>query len=191
MGKEAKSKSQQNLSLENLSSDRSLLEKFAGWLDKISGLYNRILHYISSAVLFLIMFLTLFDVIGRAVFNSPIKGTFEVTGFALALMVFFSLGAAQIKGDHIEIDFITGRFRKRAQHYWNSFVYLVLFVVMVLTSWQLVVYAQRMLNGNNVSGDLGIPLYIIVFVTAIGALGFSLALVNSSIQNLLKAVKDK
>lgn len=179
----------------NLSSaeagDRSTLKKIAGKLEGLTGIYNKVLIYISCTILFLLMFLTLFDVIGRSFFNSPIKGTYELTGFALAIMVFFSLGAAQIKGDHIEIDFLTKKFSKKVQYYWNAFIYIILSVVVVLTSWQLGVYAQRMLQGANVSGDLGIPMYTVVFITAIGALGFALSLINSSVQNLLKAVESK
>ncbi|MFK4997204.1 TRAP transporter small permease subunit [Bacillus sp. N9] len=44
------------------------------------------------------MLLTTADVIGRNVFNKPITGTYELTGLALAIIIFFSLGTAQIKG---------------------------------------------------------------------------------------------
>lgn len=171
--------------------DSTFFGKTVGFLEKFSIMYNKVLHAISSMLLFLIMFLTLFDVIGRYFFNSPIKGTYELTALSLAIMIFFSLGAAQIKGDHIEIDFLIKKLGEKVQYYWNFGVYLVLFVVVIVTSWQLWVYGQRMMEGNNVSGDLGIELYLIVFLTAIGALGFALALISSSAQNLYKAVNAK
>lgn len=176
-------------SLENNSGDESLLIRFSSSLDKLTKGYNRILHGLSCVLLFAMMFLTVFDVLGRNLFNSPILGTYELTGFALAITVFFSLGAAQLKGDHIEVDFLFKKLPERAQNVCNAVIYLILTLVVLLTSWQLFVYAQRLLQGNNVSGDLGIPIYVIAFLTTFGAIGFFLSLLNSFVQSVVKAVR--
>ncbi|KZE38866.1 hypothetical protein AV656_08165 [Bhargavaea cecembensis] len=178
-------------SLENTSGDGSLFNKFSSKLNKLAKGYNRILHGLSCILLFAMMFLTVFDVLGRNLFNSPIVGTYELTGFALAITIFFSLGAAQLKGDHIEVDFLFKKLPERAQHICNAGIYLILTFVVMLTSWQLWVYAQRLMQGHNVSGDLGIPIYVIAFLTTFGAIGFFLTLLNSFVQSLMKAVEAK
>ena len=47
--------------------------------------------YIASVVLMLLMFITTADVVGRYFFNEPLTGVFDLTHFAVLIMVFFGL----------------------------------------------------------------------------------------------------
>ncbi len=63
-------------------------------------------HYLGGIALAAMMFLTAFDVIGRFVFQQPIKGTQELSAVLLVLVVF--LGAAYTTGqkEHVRIELL-------------------------------------------------------------------------------------
>ena len=75
-------------------------------LDKGIRSLNVLLAYAGSYVLFGMMLLTIFDVIGRYVFNSPITGAFEITEAMMVTMVFFFIGYAQAKKSHVAVDLV-------------------------------------------------------------------------------------
>lgn len=166
----------------------SFFQKMTLGLEKITLTINNILHKISSVLLFLLMFLTTADVIGRYFFNNPITGTYELTSLALALMIFFSLGSGQISKDHIEIDFLTSKMPAKVQEVLSGAASLILFILMSLTTWQLIEFTKRTWQGNELSGDLGLPLYIFIALTVLGALSFTLTFLLEAFQSFLKAV---
>ncbi|MBS4208324.1 TRAP transporter small permease [Bacillus sp. FJAT-50079] len=166
----------------------SFLLKITNGLEKITLMLNNILHKISSGLLFFLMLLTTADVIGRNLFNKPITGTYELTGLALAIIIFFSLGTAQIKGDHIEIDFLTNKFPEKLQDGLYAFTSFLLFILVSLTTWQLFEFGKRIWMGHETSGDLGLPLYIFVGATVLGAFVFALTYLLHSLKFILKVV---
>lgn len=166
----------------------SSLVKFTRALEKVTVHLNDVLHKISSVLLMALMFLTTADVAGRFFFNAPIIGTYELTGLLLALMIFYSLGAGQLKKNHIEIDFFTRKMSAKSQHILYSISSFVLFILLCLTTWQLYEYSVRVWIGGETSGDLGLPLYIFSGLTIIGAFSFALTLLLDSFNSLLKVV---
>lgn len=185
-----KHQTEQDLSLEATASNEvSFFHKLTYGLEKITKVFNSVLQKVSSILLFLLMFLTTFDVVGRYFFNKPITGTYELTGLALALMIFFSLGSGQLSKDHIEIDFLTNMMPEKVQQGLKAVASLVLFTLMALTTWQLYEYMMRTLQGGELSGDLGLPLYIFIALTAVGGLAFTLTYLLDAFQSILKVVK--
>lgn len=173
---------------EGLPANAGGLHKFAFKFDKIVKKINSVLHMFSCIILFALMFLTLADVIGRFAFNSPIKGTMELTKMAVAVMVFFSIGIAQLKGDHLEIDFIVNKFSPRALGFYKFIVYLVVSIVLFILSWRLFVLGIDAQRANELSGDLAIPLFYVMYPVAVASIGFALSYLASAFNNLSKAV---
>lgn len=167
----------------------SSFEKLTNGLEKITKSVNGVMHKISSVFLFVLMFLTAADVIGRNVFNKPITGTYEVTGLVLALMIFFSLGTGQLGKDHIEIDFLTNMMSEKVQVGLYAVSSFILFVLMSLTTWQLFEFGMRTMYGGELSGDLGWPLHIFIFAAFVGAIAFTLTYLLDMFQSILKVVK--
>jgi TRAP-type C4-dicarboxylate transport system permease small subunit len=154
----------------------------------------KILHILGYCILFALMFLTVGDVIGRKLagsisFFNPIPGTFELTEYALIIIVFASLGYTQLKGEHISIDIITSRFPKRGQAILDSLLTLVGLVMFGLVAWQGIVYAGRLMEGNNVSGVLSIPQWPFALIVAAGSIIYCLALLAFFLNSVAKAVK--
>lgn len=169
--------------------DVSFLQKLTEKFEAITLIINRVLHKVSSLILFLLMFLTTADVVGRYFFNKPITGTYELTGLALAIIIFFSLGSAQIQKDHIEIDFLTNKMPFKAQYFLKILSSLILTVLLALTTWQLYEYTKRIWIGHETSGDLGLPLYIFSGLSIVGAFSFTITYLLDVLKTLLKLVK--
>ncbi|RSL32338.1 TRAP transporter small permease [Salibacterium salarium] len=160
---------------------------FFSKMERTIYLLNNITHGVAMTVLFLMMCLTTVDVLGRYFFSTPITGAFEVTGLGLAILVFFSLGMTQLKGDHISIDFLTSKFPKKVQEVLNIFTSLAVLIIVLFTSWQLVEYAKR-LTGQT-SGELPLPLSIFAILAAVGVLFFALTIMLSMLNSVMKVVQ--
>jgi TRAP-type transport system small permease protein len=170
------------------------MSKVISWVERFVFPPTRIIHMFGYWVLFLLMFLTVGDIIGRYLAGkipwfSPIPGTFELTEFSLAVVIFASIGYTQVRNEHISIDILISKLPVRVQAIIDSIVYLVCIALMGLVAWQSVVYSGRLLGGHNVSGVLSIPIYPFLIVTAIGCVIYSLAMLVNFLKSLQKVVK--
>ncbi len=76
----------------------------------------RLTNKVGLFILFMMMLLTVADVIGRYFFNFPIAGTFELTEVMLSLLVFFSIAYTQIHKGHIAlISLLHGYHQRKGQ----------------------------------------------------------------------------
>ena len=69
------------------------------WLDRALGLA-------AAVLLFCLMALTAADVVGRYIFNWPIRGAFEITELLLLALIFAGLPLASRADEHVTLDFI-------------------------------------------------------------------------------------
>ena len=173
-----------------------ILEKISLWAERIIFPLNKYLNYIGMAIVFLMMMLTVADVIGRKFVGiipgfQPIPGSYELTEFMLVAMIFAALGFAQIKGDHISIDVLMSRFPKRTQNIIDTVVYVISAALAATVGYRGFVYGQRLMQEGDYSGILHIPVYPFLFLIGVGMMIFALALLFSSLQSLTKAVKHE
>jgi TRAP-type transport system small permease protein len=170
------------------------MSKTNTWVERYVFPPIRAIHKFGYYILFLLMFLTVGDIIGRYLAGKvpgfqPIPGTFELTEFSLAVIVFASIGYTELRKEHIRIDVLTARFPKKVQAWLDVVIYLMMIIMFSLVAWQSILYAGRLINGHDVSGVLSIPVYPFLIVVAIGSIIYTLALVVSLIQSFAKAVQ--
>jgi TRAP-type C4-dicarboxylate transport system permease small subunit len=170
------------------------MSKVIAWAERFLFPPIKIVHMGGYFILFILMFLTVGDIIGRKLagtvsFMNPIPGTFEMTEYALIVIVFASIGYTQLRGEHISIDVITSHLPKRAQAILDCIMYLASAAMFALVAWQSFVYAGRLHAGHNVSAVLSIPQYPFAIIVAIGSIIYCLAVLVSFLVNLAKAVK--
>ena len=67
---------------------------------------DAILGGAASAILLAMMLLTVLDVVGRYVFNRPVRGAFEVTELMLVVLIFAGLPLVSYADEHAVMDFI-------------------------------------------------------------------------------------
>lgn len=165
-----------------------MLHKIVRTFEKIISAFNKYLNYAGMVILFFLMLLTVVDVVGRKFFNSPVTGSYELTGIFMAIMIFFGLGMAQLNREHIEIDILTQNLSKTIQHILNIIISFGVFLFLLLLTRQLFYLMQRMHTQNELSGDLSLPLYIFLIFVTIGALAFALSYLLEFLKSVLKAV---
>src|SRR6185436_4952813 len=69
----------------------------------------------AAAIIFLLGFLVCADIFGRALFNSPVKGTPEMVSMAIVIICFLLAGYAVQSGGMIYTDVISGIFGVRGR----------------------------------------------------------------------------
>lgn len=150
-------------------------------MEKIITLLSKGLHAIAQLILLAMMFIITFDILGRWLFNLPIKGTFDFTQLGLSMVIFLSLAYTHIANEHITIDFLIDKLPYSIQQIVNSLINLVMTLLLGLLTWNLWGNSQRLLQSNTVTGDLKLPVYMFAMMAAVGAAVFALT-------SLLKAV---
>ncbi|MSO66644.1 MAG: TRAP transporter small permease [Pseudolabrys sp.] len=73
----------------------------------------RVLLACAAVIIFLLGFLVCADVIGRAVFNSPVKGTPEIVSMSIVIICFLLAGYSVQSGGMICTDVFSGMFGLR------------------------------------------------------------------------------
>lgn len=157
-----------------------------GWVYPISKLMNRI----ASAILFLMMFLTITDVFLRKVFSQSILGTVEVTEFMMVIVVFFALAQTEVLNGHVKVDLVMGRFGERAQGLVDMVTQFVCFIVSGLITWSTLIYSEKMRASGEVSQDLWIPVYLFIYIVVVGCGILSITLLIKFFMALLRMVKS-
>jgi TRAP-type C4-dicarboxylate transport system permease small subunit len=132
----------------------------------------------AAAGVFLVamMLLTVADVVLRAVFNRPIRGTFEIIELLLAGTFFLALPAVFLRDEHLVVDVIdpiaprwVPRLRRVAE--------LIAIPVLALMAWEGWKAAQETLVFHDVTSDLAIHRILYWIPVLFGLIGGALAAV--------------
>lgn len=121
----------------------------------------------STVLLIVMMMLTVADVFLRYVFDSPIKGSMELTEYIMVCVGTLGLAWCALQGAHIKVDLIVSKFSQRAQKYIDSFNYVLLTGVAGLITWQTFVRAGTVRRLGVDSAMLEIPRYPFVLVVSL------------------------
>ena len=82
-------------------------------LDELNARIVRALLAAAAVIIFLLGFLVCADVIGRAFFNSPVKGTPELVSMSIVIICFLLAGYSVQSGSMISTDVFVGAFGVR------------------------------------------------------------------------------
>lgn len=88
------------------------------------------------AILVAICLLSTASVIGRAVFDTPIKGDIELVQIGCSLAIASFLPYAQMKKAHVIVDFFTLKAPKVVRQYLDIFAAILLGVVALILMWR-------------------------------------------------------
>jgi TRAP-type C4-dicarboxylate transport system permease small subunit len=84
-------------------------------LDTLNARIVRALLAAAAVIIFLLGFLVCADVFGRAIFNSPVKGTPEMVSMSIVIITFLLAGYSVQTGGMIYTDVFSGMFGARGQ----------------------------------------------------------------------------
>lgn len=152
-------------------------------LEKIDRALVRLLAWVGGALLVAMIVLTCANIFSRTVWL-PVRGTFELMGYAGAVATAFALAYTQSKKGHIAVDILVVAYppaAKRVVHILNTLLCLAFFV---LAAWQIAVKARILWKTGEVTETLQVIYYPFTYAVALGCL----ALAFSLLVELLKAV---
>jgi TRAP-type C4-dicarboxylate transport system permease small subunit len=81
--------------------------------DRINARLVYLLLAIAALLTFALSFLVVADVIGRVVFNSPVKGTPEIVSMSIVIICFLLAGYSVQSGSMLQADILVGLFGRR------------------------------------------------------------------------------
>ena len=164
------------------SSVRSL-ERFANPLSRIADSAGRV-------ILALMVLLITSDVVLRYFFNRPIKGSYELVQFMLALLVFLGLAFMQTKKGHVSITLVTNKLSPGQLSVIGSATYLLCLIIFSLITWRCILQAETLRTSSTCSDVLSIPNFPFMYVVAFGSILLCLIFLIDFIRSLDGVIKN-
>lgn len=164
------------------------MQKAFDQFEKVFKKIENFLQLLSNLALLFIMLIISIDVIGRNLFNKPLKGTFELTELVAALLVFFALAITHRHGEHITIDFLVEKFGKKAQHWLDGIIELFICFLLAYMSTHIFANGARMIARNATTTDLSIPTGPFLYVAGVTLIVFAITALLKAINHFREAV---
>jgi TRAP-type C4-dicarboxylate transport system permease small subunit len=152
---------------------------------------NRWLHLAAGLLLLLVMLVTIVDIVGRTLFDSPFRGTVELTEMAMVAIVYLGLGYAAHEGDHISVDLVDSQIGPRMQLALAVFTGVFGAAVIGLLTWNLARFAARLDAGGFTTAVLEIPQGTVAQIAVVGGGMLVLALVGTAALALRSLLKGR
>lgn len=143
-----------------LTDNSSLSRADRAWL-RIEAAMN----LVSGAVIFALVVLAVYNVLGRKFFNAPVPGYVDWTEQFMAAFAFLGLAYCQREGGHIRMDALVGHLRGRAlwlAEFLSSIFMLLLATALAVGAWH---HFERSFDLNSAMWsrdstiDVGLPLW--------------------------------
>jgi len=130
----------------------------------------RALLAVAATLAFLICFLICADVIGRVVFNSPVKGTPEMVSFSIVIICFLQAPFAIRSGGMIWVDALTSHLPPLAQRIFEITGYVLGLVFFAIVCWGSIDPSIHAWTSNEFEGEgaLRVPVWPARFVIVLG-----------------------
>ena len=127
-----------------------ILQKTSKWLSVVAG-----------TALTLMMFLTVADVVMRAG-GRPIMGTYEVVGFALALVIGFGIPRVSLNRQHIYMDFVD-KLSQRNRAFMTIFTRMLCIILFALIGYSLFSIGNEFWKSGEVSPTIRLPFFPVAY----------------------------
>lgn len=145
---------------------------------------TRALLVLAAVLAFLLCFLVVADVLGRVIFNSPVKGTVEIVSLSIVIICYLQAGFAIRSGGMLNVDMFVSKASPRVQSMFAAFAALAGLVFFAVICWGSIDGAAHAWNSNEFEGEgaLRVPVwparFIVVIGTALATVSYFLLLVQ-------------
>jgi TRAP-type transport system small permease protein len=127
---------------------------------------DAVLGIAASALLFAMMCLTFVDVVARYLFNSPIRGGFEMTELTLLVLIFAGLPLVSHGDEHVTMDFIDRMLPPRALDLLVRVVHALVAAMFFFLTWQMLIKAARIAGYGDTTDVLRVTVGPFVYFMA-------------------------
>lgn len=143
---------------------------------------SRFLDFAAGLMLAVTAALIVANILGRALLNTPILGTYEMVGFFTAGAVGLALARCALENSHIAVEFIMDRFPQPVQKVVQLITGIPVIGFMIFTAYNLFLYGARIAESGEVSPTTQMAFYPFIYLVALGFLALSLVLVLKLVQ---------
>lgn len=147
-------------------------------------IYRNLLSGTAAVVMFLMMTITLIDVLGRYLFSAPLNGSYELTELMLAAVIFLGLPLITAEGGHIVVDILDPVFSSWVERIKNLVVELINIFAFGTFTWVLWEQALKLQRYQDTTAVLHIPLawlaFMMVITTGLATLALIIRLLFSN-----------
>lgn len=156
-----------------------------GSLRRLNDAITRALLVLAAMLAFLLCFLVVADVLGRVVFNSPVKGTTEIVSLTVVIVCYLQAGFAIRSGGMLHVDMFVSKGGPRTQSAFAALAALAGLVFFALICWGSWDGAAHAWTSNEFEGEgaLRVPVwparFVIVLGTFLAAFSYGLQLVQN------------
>ncbi len=144
---------------------KSLLEHLEGVMRKIAAICLMGMALLTGA-----------DVFMRGAFNKPIFGCEELVGILGIVVVAFALPYAHYQKSHIGVEILVRRFSRKTRKMIGLVTNSATLILLSIITWRMFLYAKTQGESGEVSMNLELPEYLIIYVLAFGFFVYSLCL---------------
>jgi len=127
---------------------------------------SQVLSAAAASLLFILMGITVVDVIGRYVFNQPLAGSSELTEIVLGLIIFAAFPLLCRRNDHIAVDLLENRLSAKFKRVRDRAVQVVLIVCLLTLTCGLFLLGMRARRDVLVTEILALPNAVFLFTMA-------------------------
>ena len=135
--------------------------------DRVINYMTRSLGGLASVLLFCMMALTFFDVLGRYFLNAPVPGAFEVTELMLATLIFAGMPLVTARKEQVTVDLLDHLIPSSIRHIRDFFIYLVCGGLTFITGILVWRKADETLAYGDITAILNIPIAPMVYFMSI------------------------
>lgn len=160
-------------------------------IEKGIGKIENIFLFIGVGMLLIMMFLGAGDVLGRYLFNHPIKGTLEISQLMMAGVALLCWGYTQAIKGHISIEILLMRYPARVQSIINLFSLILTILIFGLITWQSTLIAVETMKQSRMLENIPLPLFPFKFMVPVGAFVLCLEAITQLIQLLIVIKRGK
>lgn len=156
-----------------------------GRIGKVIDAVTALLKVLGACCLVGMMGLTCVDVVGRY-FGHPVFGSVELVIFMAAMATALALPYTHAVRGHIGVEVLIRLFSVRTQGIVELCTNAVSFGLMGVISWQLLRYAQTMKASGQVSMNLELPEYLVIYAVAVCFIVFALVILRDMLESVLR-----
>ncbi len=139
-------------------------------LQRLNEHVTRVMLALAAVLAFMLCFLVVADVLGRVLFNSPVKGTTEVVSLSIVIICFLQAGFAIRSGGMLHVDMFVSKGGPRTQSVFAALAALAGLVFFGLICWGSWDGAAHAWVSNEFEGEgaLRVPVWPARFVLILG-----------------------
>lgn len=165
------------------------IRKFFSAAENRIAQISEIFGVVAVVVLVFMMMLTVSDVVLRYFFNSPIMASMEITEYMMVSVGFLGLAWCALKGMHIKVHLIVGRFSERAQAIVDIINHIIILGLCVIIAWRSFSEALMAKEMGRASEITDIPTHPFYYIVVFGYILLFFVMIPFLVQAINKVVK--